>query len=233
MIEETEPASFTTLDDVWRPPLERQLPRKIAKRSKSSGRSTILAPDNREIRCESLLEKKVALRLLTDQQVEHVIEQPDPVAYYDTEGKRCLHFFDFLATMKDGRKIAFAVRPEKRAAKVRAFLPLIARDAPKFADGIVLLTEKHVPHAAVANAGLILSARRSPRPAADVAVRTYVAGLHGEVTIGDVVAATGLHGDGFRAVIRAIDRGELRATTGGHLDYATRIERIATEGNAQ
>lgn len=233
MTEETEPPRFATHDDLWQPPQDSLATRAISKRSKASGRSTAMTPDNREIRFESLLEKKVAMRLMTSKQVARLVEQPPPVVYFDADGVQCLHYFDFLATMHDGRKIAYAIRPEHRAAKIRALLPFLMPYAVDLADGFVVATEKHVPRASVANAALILSARRAAHPGNDQAVRTVVAGLHGQVTVGDIVAMTGLHGDGFRAVIRAIDRGELAVTTGGAIDYATRIERVHNHGDGQ
>lgn len=184
----------------------------------------------REMRCESILEKKIAMRLLTDSRVVSLEEQPAPVSYRDADGKECKHYFDFLATMNDGRRIAIAVRPEKRAEKVRSLLPMIAADSKGFADAMCVMTERKTSKASVTNAQMILSARRGIRPAHDAVVIEVIAGIEGCTTIGDLVAMTGLHGDGFRAVVRAIDRGDLKAVSTGELGYDTVVEHVASEG---
>lgn len=224
MPDDDDAPRYTKRDALWKPPGETRASRTINFKSRASGRAIVLSGTNREIHCESLLERKIALQLLTNKLVQNVVEQPPPVDYIDATGKSCKHFFDFLVTMTDGRRIAIAVRPEARAGKIRALLPFVAASAPDFADGFLVLTQEHAPQAAVANASLILSARRTVRPHHEQTVRTLVAGIHGDVTIGDIVAASGLHGDGFRAVVRLIDKGELRVVTGGCIDYATRIE---------
>ena len=148
-------------------------------------------------------------------------EQPRPIAFVDEDERVTSHRFDFLSRFTDGRRIAFEVKPAEKAERHRwkERLTLIAAQSDGLADGYGLLTERELTPTLVANATLILAVRRDPRPDHDAIVRAIVRRALGQMRIADIVAASGLGGDGFRAVARLIDAGELSLVDRVRIDY--------------
>jgi hypothetical protein len=206
----------------WRPPARSIATRFPSRRSRGSGRATLVggAPPRR-IRCESDLEHKALRVLLARRDVAAVQEQPRPIAFVDEDERVTSHRFDFLSRFTDGRRIAFEVKPAEKAERHRwkERLTLIAAQSDGLADGYGLLTERELTPTLVANATLILAVRRDPRPDHDAIVRAIVRRALGQMRIADIVAASGLGGDGFRAVARLIDAGELSLVDRVRIDY--------------
>jgi hypothetical protein len=209
----------------WFPPLPSLASRHISLTAREAGRSIIPAITGlpryvRMIQCESLLEGKAASVLLTRQDVVNLVEQPPAVTYYD-EAQQCWkrHFFDYLADMDDGTKIAIAIRPEARASQVWEILKLIARQVRGFADSFVLITDADLTDETVKNAELILSARRDRNRSADATMRGIVDTLNGATTVATLVKASGLEDAAFRAIARLIDEGDLEIGKNILIDY--------------
>ncbi len=226
-----EPARYDTLETPWLEPAPSLATRKISRKSTGSGRAVVVGGlDHREIHCESLLEANVLATLLADKwRVRDVHEQPGVVRYVDIEGRDRAHYFDFLATMSDGRKIAIAVKPEERSAHLEANFNLIIRYAGPFADAYLLVTDNSLTEHSVYNAWLILAARRDPNPDADIAVRAIAEQLHGQIAIEDLVDACKIGAPAFHAIVRLIDNGELRLSASGRIDYGAHVERCEGE----
>jgi P2-related tail formation protein len=90
-----------------------------------------------------------------------------------------------------------------------------------------------MPLHAVLDAGLILACRRESCPDCDEAVRRVVAGIHGRVTVGDIVDRTGLKGNAFRAVVRLIGDGLLEVVDrAARIDYPTPVRRAGNPAGA-
>jgi hypothetical protein len=217
---------YTTIATAWRPPAPSRGTRKISRRSKGSSRAVVIGYD-REIHCESEMERKCALMLLARPDVADVVEQPPAVIYRDTDGRTKRHTFDFLATMVDGSKTAIEVKPAAKVEKYgwRERLARIARHADGLADKFVVVTEACLPPDEVSNAALLHFARRDADPELDEQIRQAVRDLHGAVTIADLLARSGLHGDGFTAVVRLIGGGELLVHSRGRLGPSTLVSR--------
>jgi hypothetical protein len=225
----TDPAAprYCTLDDMCRSPAPSQASRVPSRRSKGSSRALDVGGSSpREIHCESGMEADFLTVMLARRDVVDVQEQPPTVTYIDEDGCQSDHTFDFLVEMQDGRKIVYEVKPFARAVKHRwrDRIALIASQDEGFADGYALVTEKNFPRDVVHNAELIRSVRRNG-PEYDDCIREIVFSVRGRVKIGDIVARSGLDGDGFRAVVRLIDAGELKLVGGGRIDYPAFVVR--------
>jgi len=219
---------YTTLHDLWRPPAPSKATRQLSRRSKGSSRAIVVGgKPARAIQCESNLERKCLLMLFARLDVADVVEQPPAVIYYDDDGRMRRHVFDFFVTMTDDTTVAVEVKPLAKAEKYhwRERLRRIADQAEGFADRYVLITEENLPPEATYNAALIHSVRRDDKPEHDQHIRRIAADLHGQVTIADLVARSGLAGDGFRAIARLVGAGELIAAGRGRIDYPTFVSR--------
>ena len=109
-------------------------------------------------------------------------------------------------------RTAIAVKPAVKAEKygwAEIIKDIGRQTGPSFADRYVLLTEKNVLPDTVYNAQLILAARRVANDDHDQSLRDIAVGLHGAVTLADLIAASGLEADGMFAAARLIARGEL------------------------
>ncbi|WP_294540020.1 hypothetical protein [uncultured Rhodoblastus sp.] len=218
-------------EDFWLPPLASVASRHISLRSRGAGRSIIPAitgvpPRVRMIQCESILESKCAVVMLARRDVVNLVEQPPAVAYFDEFEQRWKrHFFDFLADMADGSKMALAVRPKARSEKVLDILKAIAGQVRGFADAYVLVEDADLPVAIVQNAELILSARRDRDRTADATMRAIVRTLNGETTVATLIKISGLKGAGYRAIARLIDEGDLEIGQNTLIDYPATVWR--------
>ncbi|WP_092043601.1 hypothetical protein [Methylobacterium pseudosasicola] len=183
---------------------------------------------------ESELEHKVLLVLLARPDVVEVREQVAPVTYRDADGVERQHRFDFLVRRRDGQRILVAVKPWEIALAhdLDDLVRRIARHVPRaLADRATWMSERDVPRDAVFNASLIHCVRADGIPEHDKVVEDIASTLVGTTTVACLVAASGLAGDGFRAVVRLVDRGLLRIIGNGRLDYGTKIERTTGPGS--
>ncbi len=214
---------YLTIADGWRPPMASRASRKISKRSSGSGRTARMI-NGYESLAESLGEDKVATVFTADPRIADLIDQPPPVIYRDEFGKRRSHTFDYLAMLKDGRKIAIAYRPERRAAEVREIVELIRAQAPDYADGFLVVTDADLTRDVVHNAKMIHFAQDGNK-AADAKVREIIDAQHGAVSIGDVQTLAGCGGEGFRAICRLIGNGEIEIPQGARISHQTLVSK--------
>ncbi|SEO36830.1 TnsA endonuclease N terminal [Paracoccus alcaliphilus] len=164
--------------------------------------------------------------LLARPDVVEVWDQPPPVCYQDTTGRKRSHTFDFLIAVTSGKRIAIAVKPDAIAERqgFRETLQRIRAATPlSFADKVVLITERSYCPSAARNAQKLHDFRRTPDPEADGSIETLVRGLSGPTTIAELVEASGLGGRAFRAAFKAIYAGVLRAIEPGDILPTTRI----------
>lgn len=212
----------------WTEPLPSTAHRQVGLKSKGAlrGRTLTNGTEPRRLLVESNGELGVAHVLLARRDVIELREQAAPVAYVDEDGADRVHFFDFVATIDTGERVAVAVKPEGTAERhdLQGTLRTIAAQMdPRIADRVVHLSERHASAAAVRDAKLIRSCRRDDRLGDDAVVRRLAETLLGTVTVGDLVRASGLKGSGFRAVVRAIGDGVLAVRGPAGIGYATRV----------
>ncbi len=221
-------------DDVsWRPPLRSTGSRSFPARSRSSVRgflSALLPAEEqwRQIIYESNLERQAALVLLARPDIWNLRDQPPKVAFTDPRGRTAHHTFDYLAQFRDGTKWAIAVKPEARVERIgfRNTLARIRADLPRrFADEVVLVTERNFHPAEVSNAEILHMFRMHRDPEADGIIAELLAQGSAESRIEDVVTESGLAGRGFRAVVRAIYAGLADTDLRRRITCATVIRR--------
>lgn len=220
----------------WNPPVPSTALRKINLRSRASYRGSVLDPTtNRELAFESKIERDLFVVLSIREDVASIDEQSPVVTYRDSEGNHT-HTFDALVTMTDGRRIAVDVKPLARVASsgIEEIHRAIREQHGRLvADDFIIRTEAHVHPADVADAELILRARREPDPAADDLVIGLVAPTGGEYRVADLVTASGLGSAAFNAIARLVGSDVLSVVGDDRLSHASRVKRrsIGTEAS--
>lgn len=200
-------------NELWVPTRDSTAARPVKGRSSSHCVGALVdAGSNRAILFESKLEAGLAKILLADRTVAHLQDQAAPVTYVDRDGEVYRHFFDFIATKVDGRRVAYAVKPTAyvQSSGIKEKLALIRARHPGFVDQYVLATEREITHRRTAHAEWILWARRG-RNDDDVRTLTPLAmGIKGTVPLRSLAEASGLGPRAFCAIVCLIDEGVLR-----------------------
>ncbi|MCJ2120007.1 Tn7 transposase TnsA N-terminal domain-containing protein [Methylobacterium sp. J-001] len=221
------------------PPEGSTAARRIVVPDKGSLRGALVTRSERPrvITYESNVERRVLLVLLARPDVVELREQVEPVSYADADGIPRKHTFDFLVTRSDGTRILVAVKHSGWVLRHPEFEPelaLIARKVPKrMADRVVMMTDREASRDQVHDAALIHSARADRRPEDDRVVNALAISLVGTTTVGALVAASGLEGRGFRAIVRLIAKGVLRRPHGGRIAYGTEVSSVTQQGARQ
>jgi len=168
--------------------------------------------------------------MAADPDVIDLREQPPAVTWLDAKGTPHLHTFDYLATLRSGKKIAIAVKPMAVVKRTRFLetLGLIARQVPRsFADGVKLVTDENLPLDHVHNAVLLKHSLRTSNAAHDDLIKGLLA-EHGRAPIAQIVDASGLEGQAFQAIIRLVASGIIRVVDNARISYVAMIELAAT-----
>ncbi len=175
---------------------------------------------------ESTLENDFMTVALAHPKVELLQEQPKPVIFFDEEGNRRTHTFDFHILFRDGRTRTFDIKPEKRRARsgIEADHRLIRQQHPKYADKIVVRTDRQISRVQVRNSSLILRARTLRDEEAIEELRRHLSSMYGKFRFATLVALFDCEATGFNAVLNLIDSQELRPVTRGQPIEATELE---------
>lgn len=184
---------------------------------------------NREFVYESLLERGFIYISLASGLVEDYLDQPPPVEFRNGDGKMAEHTFDALLTLKDGIRAAVDLKPKKKVVRsgIIEVQKLIEQQVGKsFADIYLLRTEDHVHPDDVADAQLVLRARRFDCPVSDATIATLANSLIGWCRLRDLVAASGMGGDAFNAAVRLIGDGLLEVRENARISYECFIRRV-------
>ena len=177
---------------------------------------------------ESELEIKIGLSYKARPNVADVIDQPPPVYFYDDEGVLREHTFDWKVVETCGTRTLVAVKPANHVAKsgIQRVVDLVAEQlSTGVADYVVLATEQKLTRTDNYNAALIYSATRETIPRDDTIVEHLIRKMRGHTTIGEFVAASGINGSGFRAIVRAIANRRLVLTTYRIIDHDAVVKR--------
>jgi hypothetical protein len=211
----------------YREPLPSRSTRKVAMRSATSCRGYVTVWSEseqwwRRVVFESLLELMFIHLILARDDVLDIWEQPPAVPFVRENGKQAHHFFDFLITWTDGSSTAVAAKPFELVEKRRfdEEIALIAAQTPKsYADEVILFTDQGFQRHDAVNAARFHQFSATEDAAADTAVIEQIQSLEGAASIEQIVERTGLAGRAYRAVVRAIFRGDLRQVVPGLIDY--------------
>lgn len=180
--------------------------------------------EGRVVQSESHLEFNYALCLAAHPDTADLHEQV-PFEWCDPDGKLRNHYFDFVVTRADGKRIAYTVKPLVGCrGKFAETIPHIAQQARKSKryEDVRLLMDADLDPVSLFNAKL-LHACRAPCPEYDAVATTVVRAMQGVTTIGALVTEIGLYGAGFRALVRLIRSRHLRLRDHGAITYGAAI----------
>ncbi|WP_199258261.1 hypothetical protein [Paracoccus binzhouensis] len=204
--------------------------RKIARFSKGHFTGRIVTGDaeghsaGRLVMVESHLEFCWCLVLLARSATTDLREQA-AFDWQDRDGEVHTHYFDFLVTERDGKRIAYAVRPALRTGgRFGATMPRIAHQARQrgFVHDVRLLTDDDLDQVDLFN-GKLMHGMRQPQPDADIAAERMISEMTGIAVIEDLVRRIGMGADGYRAVVRLIRRQRLRLLDHVRIDYQAAV----------
>ncbi|MCW3783551.1 hypothetical protein [Defluviimonas salinarum] len=217
----------------WTPPLASRAARKVAVANRGSykGERVVAKGPSRILKIDSYGEYLSGLCIEYEASVAEIAEQLPPVGYHDADGVVKKHYFDLGATLHDGRRRVYAVKPKRRAAETdfEAELALVAGQWPDgFADQAFLVTEEHYDPIDVFNAKL-QHGMRDPELEADAAALAVVSAMAEAKTLGELVAEIGLDGQGYRALVRLITAGVLVLRHRERIGYASVVDRGVSE----
>lgn len=190
--------------------------RKVSLKSSVSNRGFLLNTTcDRWAGSESTLETDFLSVALAHPKAVLIQEQPKPVIFFDKEGNRRTHTFDFHVQFRGGRTIAYDIKPEKRLVRsgIEADHRLIRQQHPTYADKIVVRTDRQISRVQVRNSTLIRRARQLRDEEAIEKLRQHLASMHGFFPFASLVALFDLEADGFNAVLNLIDMQELKPVT--------------------
>jgi hypothetical protein len=208
--------------------------RKVHRKTTASCHYTVLAktagdPLARAYDLESRTEAKVFYVLAAHPDVYLIRTQPPQVRYYD----ECLqtlrrHTPDLIATMTDGTRIAYVVKPWAHTQKdaFRLLIKYLRRDmVPGVVDKVLVRTERHFTDTQIQNAELIHRCSRIADEIADEVIAGLVAKLQGEISISNLIDASGLGARAFSAVVRVIAAGLAHLPYNHLIDYPAILAR--------
>jgi len=218
---------------VFKPARKSRSSRKLAKRSKISGRggiTTLQGPKNRVqiTKFESLLEMKVLCILLADPTTLEVREQPPGFHYTDHTGAKRIYTGDLLQIKTDGSRILHEIKPHEMAAKpaLKQKLKNVRAAMHKgIADKLILVTDADFTRDHSLNAQRLLmfkphiSQEHAARVDAILPLLTY------PVTIAEAVEALDIGSAGFQALFPALFDGRLAVDPSAEFTFQTRLHK--------
>jgi len=220
----------------WQPPKPSAAGRQIALLSKTSVRTTTVSLDTDCIvMTESLHEFEMHIVGQADPRVAEIFEQPGPaLPILDKNGKWGTHHFDLLFVMISGRRVAIAVKPEdhrEEADQAVAYCNQFHRG--KLADIYVVRTRADISRLAVANAGLILWARRFRTEDHVKRLNAIASQIPGIFSMDVLWAEFGAVDDAYVATINLIDSGSLKLAAPGLIEPGVRLKYVSAGEMAQ
>ncbi|EPX76421.1 hypothetical protein [Salipiger mucosus] len=195
----------------------------IASKGHFTGQIVLGDDHGRLVQLESHDELECCLCLAIHPQTQDLFEQVE-LEWHDEDGEVHSHYVDFLVVRRDGRRVAYAVRP--RARQKIAFLEELSTVASQAVEyGAVTdfrLLTKHDFDPTTRHNARLLHAVRARDAAADAAAADVVREMTGVRSLADLTQEIGLGAMGFRALLRLV--------RSRHLELE-RHERIAPASN--
>ena len=185
------------------------------------------------VQAESWLELCFLILLNADEDVALLEEQQRFI--YGTGTKPPEHIFDVVATLQDGYRIAYTIKPVVRlrgdSLSGRVFLEKMGKIAwhveqQGFADTVQLLTDADIDQVDLRNAQMFAAVREAD-PEADLVANCVLEALPdgGCRTLRDLTLETGMAARGYRALIRQMRRGFARQVGRGVIGPKTDVMR--------
>lgn len=213
---------------VWREPVLLRGAREVPTGGRGSERGESPVPEeNASISHESRGERDAQTLLRALPGVRRLHPQTPAAPYFDDDGKRHHHIFDYQVEMWSGDTYAAAVKPSDKAKALDDELKRVCAYPRKLGvAGVILLTDASVTEEACHNARNIIWERMCfDQEEYDLAL-SEVMSIQGEVLFHDLLPRDGPTATRRTAIWNLIDRCVLRPVeTGGvinHRSYLTR-----------
>jgi hypothetical protein len=180
---------------------------------------------------ESLLELRVSYLLQTWHKVREIQSQYPRVTYIDGEGKTRTHTFDYYVVFEDGRRLAIAVKMDRKRAMMLDMLSRIEeagiceKGGRRLADETRLMTERDGSVTSFHNSSEILASRETCDPAAEAELREIVRRMTGRFRFMTLLSGCQSVATRRAAIWHLIDLGELVPKGIGLIDELTWLER--------
>lgn len=222
-------ALIAPASEQYAPPIPSSPARKVSGASKGHFTGQMVIPDGtrgRIVLSESRLEILWTIYLLSLPEVETVVEQVE-FKWYDEQGEYHPKYFDIVAVLRNGKRLACEVKPVIRlqSGRVMRVLRQIAAQLDGRFDAVRLLTDQDLDRISVHNAETFF-AMRTPDPEADAAATAVVARLAGSAVLAEVSREVGLGARGTRALIRLIADRKLRLCQHERISLASFVRRV-------
>lgn len=165
---------------------------------------------------ESRFEEHVLILAMASKEVVDIDEQVR-TDWVDDDGEKHDYFVDLRLTLRNGRRIGVAVKPADRVASSGiedVHRRVLARHGASVADAFEVRTERDIHPDDIADARLVIHARRMPNPMADDRLDRLTSSLLGWCRLSELADAVASDGIGFCAVVRAIAAGRLEVRDG-------------------
>jgi len=175
---------------------------------------------------ESSIEKKLVRSLMADRNVVNVDHQAFLIQYTDANGDTKHHTVDIVATLRDGTRIGYVVKPEATAIK-QELRGLVERMAtfvqPADLAVLQMVTSRNLPEWGNLNARMLANSRRDRRTYIDDLLRDSAPDLLRPICIGDLTDRLGGGAIAFRPVLRAIYHGTLDFLSHGVIGEESKV----------
>lgn len=181
--------------------------------------------ENREVVSDSRFEGGVGCCLEARRDVVKLRDQWPKVEYVDQDGVVSTHTFDWHITLANGQRHAIAARPFEQIKGLAGIMDLIRKQRAhrEYADGITILTERDCSSDDVANAKLVLRARRHRDNDEMQSALTELRTVNGSVLFGDLVRKAPVEAIRRIAMWNLIDFGILMPVTREKITDRTRM----------
>lgn len=176
---------------------------------------------------ESMLELRVSYKIQTWHGVREIHSQYPVVTYIDADGKTRTHTFDYYVVFEDGRRMAIAVKMNRKRAQMLEMLEAIEaagisfKGGPRLADETRLMTEKEATLASFHNSSEILNSRKTYTPEAVDELREIVRRMTGRFKFMTLLTDCQNVAARRAAIWHLIDLGELLPQDQGRIDELT------------
>lgn len=213
----------------YNPPKPSLAGRNVGAASKATFTGQMVIPDGangRVIVSDSRLEILWKIYLLSLPEVETIVEQV-PFRWYDENGKVHTKYFDIVAVLKNGKRLACEVKPEIRleSGRVLRELRTIASQLGDHFDDVRVLTDKDLDRVSTHNAETFF-AMRAVDDEADAAAEIAVSRLAGSTTLKGLSDQIGIGARGTRAIVRLIAQRRLRMCRHERITLASMVRRV-------
>ncbi|MGJ7038918.1 MULTISPECIES: hypothetical protein [Shinella] len=178
---------------------------------------------------ESGLEQRVSSLLRTYRNIKTLMSQYPRVEYFDDEGIRHQHTFDYFVELTDGTRIGVAVKPSRKRDEMKDLLKRIrdngitgvgtgGRRTTAVVDAIILVTEHEATYDLFENTYFILMSRSHHDDAEVRQLRNVLEKMPGQVRFGHLLLDCSSRRTRRTAIWRLIDLGFLQPVNLGRID---------------